>query len=68
MQNKIIMMFQKDFRLYDNPALFEAVQSGEVLPVYVQDETFSIGSAANWWLHHAIIDVQNNLRHWALLL
>ncbi len=37
---KIIVMFQKDFRLYDNPALFEAVQSGEVLPVYIQDETF----------------------------
>ena len=32
MQNKIIVMFQKDFRLYDNPALFEAAQSGEVLP------------------------------------
>ena len=46
MQNKIIVMFQKDFRLYDNPALFEAVQSGEVLPVYIQDETFSIGSAS----------------------
>ncbi len=43
MQNKIIVMFQKDFRLYDNPALFEAVQSGEVLPVYVQDEAFSMG-------------------------
>ncbi|PEV58740.1 deoxyribodipyrimidine photolyase [Bacillus cereus] len=62
MQNKIIVMFQKDFRLYDNPALFEAVQSGEVLPVYVQDETFSIGSAAKWWLHHAIIDVQKQLK------
>ena len=29
MENKIIVMFQKDFRLYDNPALFEAAQSGE---------------------------------------
>ncbi|MEC3002679.1 deoxyribodipyrimidine photo-lyase, partial [Bacillus thuringiensis] len=62
MQKKIIVMFQKDFRLYDNPALFEAVQSGEVLPVYIQDETFSIGSAAKWWLHHAIIDVQKQLK------
>lgn len=61
MQNKIIMMFQKDFRLYDNPALFEAAQSGEVVPVYVQDETFSIGSASKWWLHHVIIDVQKQL-------
>ncbi|MCC2463348.1 DNA photolyase family protein [Bacillus mobilis] len=61
MQNKIIVMFQKDFRLYDNPALFEAAQSGEVVPVYVQDETFSIGSASKWWLHHAIIDVQKQL-------
>lgn len=61
MQNKIIVMFQKDFRLYDNPALFEAVQSGEVLPVYIQEETFSIGSASKWWLHHAVIDVKKQL-------
>ncbi|PGK48589.1 deoxyribodipyrimidine photolyase [Bacillus anthracis] len=61
MQNKIIVMFQKDFRLYDNPALFEAAQSGEVLPVYVQDESFSMGDASKWWLHHAIIDVQKQL-------
>ncbi|KAA0795837.1 deoxyribodipyrimidine photo-lyase [Bacillus sp. JAS102] len=61
MHNKIIVMFQKDFRLYDNPALFEAAQSGEVLPLYVYDETFSIGSASKWWLHHAIIDVKKQL-------
>lgn len=61
MQKKIIVMFQKDFRVYDNPALFEAVQSGEVVPVYVHDETFSMGSASKWWLHHAIIDVQQQL-------
>ncbi|MDR4419063.1 deoxyribodipyrimidine photo-lyase, partial [Bacillus paranthracis] len=61
MQNKIIVMFQKDFRLYDNPALFEAAQSGEVVPVYVHDETFSIGSASKWWLHHTIIDVKRQL-------
>lgn len=61
MQNKIIVMFQKDFRLYDNPALFEATQSGEVVPVYVHDETFSMGSASKWWLHHAIIDVKKQL-------
>ncbi|MED2489163.1 deoxyribodipyrimidine photolyase [Bacillus thuringiensis] len=61
MQNKIIVMFQKDFRLYDNPALFEAVQSGEVLPVYVQDEDFLMGEASKWWLHHAVIDVKKQL-------
>ncbi|HDR7861346.1 cryptochrome/photolyase family protein [Bacillus toyonensis] len=61
MQNKIIVMFQKDFRLYDNPALFEAAQSGEVVPVYVHDETFSMGSASKWWLHHAVIDVKKQL-------
>ncbi len=61
MQNKIIVMFQKDFRLYDNPALFEATQSGEVVPVYVHDETFSMGSASKWWLHHAIIDAKKQL-------
>lgn len=47
MQNKIIVMFQKDFRLYDNPALFEAAQSGEVVPVYVHDETFQ------WEVHQS---------------
>ncbi len=55
-------MFQKDFRLYDNPALFKATQSGEVVPVYVHDENFfQWGSASKWWLHHAIIDVKKQL-------
>ncbi|HDR4725163.1 deoxyribodipyrimidine photo-lyase [Bacillus cereus group sp. Sample62] len=61
MQNKIIVMFQKDFRLYDNLALFEANQSGEILPVYVQDETFLVGGASKWWLHQAITDVQKQI-------
>ena len=40
MQNKIIVMFQKDFAYMITQPLFEAAQSGEVVPVYVHDETF----------------------------
>ncbi len=29
--------------------------------VYVHDETFSMGSASKWWLHHAIIDAKKQL-------
>ena len=61
MQNKIIVMFQKIF-VYMITQLYLRLFSREVLPVYVQDETFSIGSAAKWWLHHAIIDVQKQLK------
>jgi len=53
----IIVWFRRDLRLADNPALFEAAQSGRpVVPVYLweDDAPRPLGSAARWWLHHSL--------------
>ncbi len=49
MMNKtIIVWIRKDFRLVDNPALFQAAKEGIVVPVYIHDdyEERSMGSAS----------------------
>ena len=52
-----IVWLRNDLRLSDNPALFEALQSGaSVTCVYVLDESepHALGSASRWWLHHSL--------------
>lgn len=53
-----IVWFRKDLRLRDNPALFHACQSGDVLPIYIHDDEdageFALGEASKWWLHHSL--------------
>jgi deoxyribodipyrimidine photo-lyase len=57
-EKKVIFWFRKDLRTSDNPGLFEAIQNGLVLPVYILDETsageFKMGGASRWWLHHSL--------------
>jgi deoxyribodipyrimidine photo-lyase len=56
--NKILVWLYQDLRLLDNPALYHAAQAGEVIPVYVLDQTipknYSLGGAQSWWLHNAL--------------
>ncbi len=48
-----LVWFRNDLRLADNPALNEAVQSGEaLLLLYILDER--AGAASRWWLHHSL--------------
>ena len=53
-----IVWFRDDLRLADNPALARAAGSGRALVcVYVHDDDppgRPLGSAARWWLHHAL--------------
>ena len=53
-----IFWFRQDLRLADNPALTAAAASGDVLPVYILDDTTpgkdAIGGAQRWWLHHSL--------------
>lgn len=59
---KKIVWFRQDLRTKDNPALFEAAQDGEVVPVYILDvdprNKWSQGGASKWWLHHSLKDLQ----------
>ncbi|MDG4656727.1 deoxyribodipyrimidine photo-lyase [Ectobacillus antri] len=65
MKQRIIVWFRKDFRLYDNPALYSAALRGKVLPVYIYDEKYEgswrTGSASKWWLHSALYDIKERL-------
>ena len=62
-----IIWFRQDLRLADNPALLAAVERGEpVVPVYIwspQDEgEWQPGAASRWWLHHALVALDADLR------
>ncbi|EDY83832.1 deoxyribodipyrimidine photolyase family [Verrucomicrobiia bacterium DG1235] len=63
----VIVWFRRDLRLADNPALSEALASGEpVLPVYVFDEEGEgdspDGAASKWWLHHSLASLDESLK------
>lgn len=53
-----IHWFRQDLRLVDNPALTQAAQAGQVLPIYILDETqagdWRMGGASRVWLHHSL--------------
>ncbi|MCP8968222.1 cryptochrome/photolyase family protein [Ectobacillus ponti] len=66
MKKRTIVLFRRDFRLFDNPALLTAANRGAVLPVYIHDPAcegdWQPGGAAKWWLHHALADVKARLQ------
>ena len=54
-----IVWFRQDLRTADNPGLAHAAAQGDVLPVYVLDETpppdgRPLGAASRWWLHQSL--------------
>jgi deoxyribodipyrimidine photo-lyase len=62
-----IVWFRQDLRLSDQPALARAIESGcAVIPVYIwapHDEgQWAPGGATRWWLHHALADLDAQLR------
>ena len=63
----IIQWFRQDLRISDNPALFAAVNKGEVLPIYILDDEnagkYKIGSASRIWLHHSLEKLNESLEH-----
>lgn len=66
MTEPVIWWIRQDFRLHDNPALIAAAAAGPVIPVYVLDDDtpgqWAIGAAQRWWLHHAIVALDESLR------
>lgn len=62
-----IVWFRQDLRLEDNEALAAAVEIGQpVLPVYIwspsEEGEWAPGAASRWWLHHALADLDQQLR------
>ena len=60
-----IHWFRQDLRLSDNPALSAAIESGDILPIYILDDINSsdskMGEASRWWLHHSLINLNEKL-------
>ncbi|MFT4551310.1 MAG: deoxyribodipyrimidine photo-lyase [Verrucomicrobiales bacterium] len=62
-----IVWFRQDLRLSDHPALAAAIRRGEpVVPVYLwapaEEGDWKPGGATRWWLHHALADLDKQLR------
>jgi deoxyribodipyrimidine photo-lyase len=63
----LIVWFRRDLRLADNPALREAQQCGvPIVAVYIhapeEAGKWPEGGASRWWLHHALADLDGQLR------
>ena len=69
----VLLLFRRDLRLTDHPALDAAVATGApVIPVYVWDEpaaaadlggsAWGVGAAQKWWIHHSLSALRDGLR------
>ena len=63
----ILVWFRRDLRLLDNPALYSAcLDADEVIPVYIycpqEEAPWEPGAASNWWLHHSLTQLGEDLR------
>ena len=60
-----LLWFRQDLRLTDNPALVEASQTGQILPIYILDDLTpdnkAMGSASRVWLYQALTDLNKQL-------
>lgn len=62
-----ILWFRRDLRLADNPALQAALDGHQrLLPVYLhcpsEEAPWVPGAASNWWLHHSLSALDQELR------
>jgi deoxyribodipyrimidine photo-lyase len=62
-----LVLFRRDLRLADNPALRAACATHtQVLPVYIHEPgeggEWAAGSASRWWLHHSLAALDSRLR------
>ncbi|MGE3332411.1 MAG: deoxyribodipyrimidine photo-lyase [Rhodospirillaceae bacterium] len=61
-----LLIFGRDLRLADNPAVEAAVTRGKpVIPVYLHDPEdagpWASGAASAWWLHHSLASLARDL-------
>ncbi len=68
-----LLWFRRDLRLQDTSALEAAIERGQpIVPVYIwaphEEGDWPLGSAAQWWLHHALADLSKKLDEAGLTL
>ena len=60
----LIVWFRRDLRLADNPALSEAVKTGQpliCLYIYEKNCIRPLGAASKLWLHHSLLDLSKKI-------
>jgi deoxyribodipyrimidine photo-lyase len=65
-EQSVLVWFQRDLRLSDNPALSAAAGSGlPIVPVFIwssEEESPQPGAASRWWLHQSLQRLDESLR------
>lgn len=59
-----VVLFRRDLRVDDNPALRAATSAGQAVAVYILDDEADgrpLGGAARWWLHHSLVRLEAKL-------
>lgn len=56
-----IVWFRKDLRISDNPSIVAASNIGQILPIYIADNSEKIGSASKIWLHSSLEKLNQSL-------
>ena len=63
-KSPVIVWFRRDLRIADNPALTEAVKTGQpVICLYILENNISrpLGAASQLWLHHSLVSLSGDL-------
>jgi deoxyribodipyrimidine photo-lyase len=65
-EQSVLVWFQRDLRLFDNPALSAAAATGlPIVPVFLwspEEESPHPGGASRWWLHQSLQRLDETLR------
>ena len=67
MSTAAIIWFRQDLRLSDNKALAQALEAGHrIVPLFIwapdEEGPWAPGAASRWWWHHALADLQAQLK------
>ncbi len=65
MKHPVIVLFRRDLRTADNPALSEAAKTGApLICLYVEEDKAAraLGGASKWWLHHSLTALDADLK------
>ncbi len=59
-----LFWFRHDLRLADNPGLTAAAKYGDVVALYIVDDSlpWPMGGASRWWLHHSLSKLAADLK------
>lgn len=59
-----LIWFRQDLRCNDNPALTHACKNHQrLIPLYIKEPNpvLPMGKAQQWWLHHSLVSLKDNL-------